>query len=277
MATLASNQYGKSKVRFLRVSRQPDGTHHVIEIEADVLLCGDLDGSFLTDDNSSIVPTDTVKNTIHLLAHDHPDTCRNRFALVIGNHFLTHYDWIHGVTIELRERPWSRMGNHPHTFSHDANGTPFTHATFERGGEPTLTSGIRNHLVMKTTASAFVGYHVCERTTLPPTEDRILATRLAAEWTLTDISQDFAATDRMVREQLLRIFADTFSPSVQRTLFLMGEAALAAAPGISSIRLALPNVHFLPLDLSKIGRPAQTTIFLPTDEPHGQIEATVTR
>jgi urate oxidase len=64
---------------------------------------------------------------------------------------------------------------------------------------------------------------------------------------------------------------------VQRTLFEVGEAFLKAVSSVRRVELKLPNVHFLGLDLAKVGRPDQTRVFLPTDEPHGQIEAVVGR
>ncbi len=277
MATLHSNRYGKFRVRFLKVIRHAGGRHDVCEIEADVMLQGDLDASYLSDDNRSIVPTDTVKNTLQVLAHDHLEACRSSFARVVGDHFLDTYAHIQGVEIELRERAWKRLGDHPHSFTHEANGAPFSRANFRRGIPETLSSGIRDHLLLKSTGSGFAGYNVCEFTTLPPTGDRILSTRLTAEWTFSDPNADFPACDAAVLAAIHDVFANTHSPSVQRTLFQMGEAALAAATPVGSIRLTLPNVHFLNLDLSKLGRPGQTGIFLPTDEPHGQIEATVTR
>ena len=88
---------------------------------------------------------------------------------------------------------------------------------------------------------------------------------------------DFRKDDELIFAAILKTFAENFSPSVQRTLYEMGEAALAATTSISKIQLTLPNVHFLPLDLGKLGRPLQTILTLPTDEPHGQIEATVER
>ncbi len=281
MPHLSQNRYGKSRVRFLKTIRHSETHHDVCEIEADVLLSGDLDSSYLSDDNSSIVPTDTCKNTLTLLAHDHLETCRNTFARIIGKHFLDKYPHISLVETELRERSWARLpingSPHPHAFSHDANGTRFTTLSNSREQREKLTSGIRDHLVLKSTASAFTGYNLCDFTTLAPTEDRILSTRITAEWTYSDLSADFQKTDRTVLETILKIFAENFSPSVQRTLYEMGEAALQAAPAISSIQLILPNVHFLPLDLTKLGRPNQNTLTLPTDEPHGQIEATITR
>jgi urate oxidase len=43
------------------------------------------------------------------------------------------------------------------------------------------------------------------------------------------------------------------------------------------VDLKMPNVHFLGLDLTKLARPYQRQVFLPTDEPHGEIEAIVAR
>ena len=87
MARLVSNRYGKHRVRVLKVLR--DRNRHVVcELEVDVLLEGELAASYHSSDNSSIIPTDTVKNTVQVLAHDSLNTCRTSFAVVLGNHFL---------------------------------------------------------------------------------------------------------------------------------------------------------------------------------------------
>lgn len=284
MSRLESNQYGKSRVRVLKVLKnQKGGEHEVCELEADVLLSGDLDGSYLGPDNSSIVPTDTVKNTVHALACDSLGTCRTSFAKVIGEHFLSTYAHLSGVSVELRERRWGRMDvakenvGAGHSFVADGNGEWFCRGNFTRGKEAELSAGIRDHLVMKTTGSGFEGYHQCELTTLPATDDRILSTRITAEWTFGRGASDFASADASILGAAYEVFAGTYSPSVQRTLMEIGEAALEAVPGIEKVALKLPNVHFLGMDLSKLGRPENEVLFLPTDEPHGQIEAVVVR
>ena len=279
MSRLKSNQYGKSRVRVLKVLRGNE--HEVCELEADVLLRGDLEGSYLGSDNSSIVPTDTVKNTVHALAYESLGTCRSSFANVIGRHFLARYGHLDGVNVELRERRWNRMhvGNEgsAHSFVAEGNGVWFCRGEFARDGGEILSAGIRDHLIMKTTKSGFEGYGQCELTTLPPTSDRILATRLTAEWTFSDQEQDYSAADEAILNAAYEVFSGTYSPSVQRTLFEIGEAALAAVPGIGEISLSLPNVHFLGMDLTRLGHPGNDSLFLPTDEPHGQIEAVVSR
>ena len=281
MATLESNRYGKFRVRVMKVLRHDDSHHDVCELEADVLLHGELAGSYLSDDNSSIVPTDTVKSTVHILAHDHLETCRTSFAKVVGGHFLGKYPHLGGVDVELRERKWERMetggGPHPHSFAHAANGEPFSRGTFLRREIPRLSSGIRGHLIMKTTQSGFTGYNVCDLTTLPPATDRVFATRLTAEWEFSDPAADFAAADTAILAAAHEVFATTYSPSVQRTLYQIGELALERVPAVSRVELKMPNVHFLGLDLSKLGRPGQNCVLLPTDEPHGEIEAVIAR
>lgn len=65
--------------------------------------------------------------------------------------------------------------------------------------------------------------------------------------------------------------------SVQQTLFAMGKAALNAEPAISDIYLQMPNKHCNLVDLSAFGQDNPNVIFVPTDEPHGSIEARIRR
>lgn len=278
MSRLEFNHYGKHAVRLLRVKRH-ETLHEVAEWEADVLLEGDLDGSYLSASNASVVPTDTVKNTVLALAHDLEDATRDRFALALAQHFPEKYPHLTACDTLVSESLWTRMApggfSHQHCFLRDANGKPFSKARAERDGTVKRSSGIRGFVIMKTTESGFAGYPKCDLTTLPETTDRILATSLNAEWEFGDSTAD---VDRVVMDAMLQVFAETYSPSVQRTLFLMGEAALAAVPGLVRITLTMPNKHYLNLDLSRLGRPAdQKKVFLPTDDPFGFIEAVVAR
>lgn len=275
---LESNHYGKRQVRLLRVTRE-EIIHHVAEWEVDALLEGELSGSYLSEDNSSVVPTDTVKNTVLALAHDHENAPRDEFALTVAHHFLGKYGHLSACEVEIREAQWARVNieglPHQHSFVRNANGMPFTRVRVERGGAETLTSGIRGFVVLKTTQSGFAGFPRCDYTTLPETHDRILSTSLDAEWNYQGRTTNLGP---QVITHMLQVFSETYSPSVQRTLFLMGEAALREFPDLKSIKLTMPNKHYLNLDLSRLGRPeGQNKIFLPTDDPFGFIEAVVSR
>ena len=76
---------------------------------------------------------------------------------------------------------------------------------------------------------------------------------------------------------MLEAFAENYSPSAQTTLYQMAEAALSACPEISLVDMAMPNKHCLLIDLSPFGIENKNEVFVPMDEPHGQIEGTVAR
>lgn len=59
--------YGKNEVKVLFIRRE--GSHHsVIELKANVELTLKSRKDYLQGDNSDIIPTDTIKNTVHGLA-----------------------------------------------------------------------------------------------------------------------------------------------------------------------------------------------------------------
>ncbi len=279
MANLGSNRYGKQKVRVLRKSIE-GGQQSVVEISADVLLEGTFDRSYLSDDNTQIVATDTVKNTIIALAHQHLGPCIECFALVLGRHFLARHAHVDRVHIELRERRWERMTiagrPAPHSFHASPLGEPYTKLTISRVGHE-LESGVRGLLVLNSTNSAFTNFDHTEFTTLQDADDRILSTVMEASWKYLAGEAGFPAINARILTTLLEIFATRFSPSVQRTLFEMGEAALAAAPEIAEIAIRMPNKHYFTANLAPFGLENPNLTFTPQDEPHGQIEAVIKR
>eukprot|EP00268_Persea_americana_P023541 TRINITY_DN2311_c0_g1_i3.p1 TRINITY_DN2311_c0_g1~~TRINITY_DN2311_c0_g1_i3.p1 ORF type:complete len:130 (+),score=12.16 TRINITY_DN2311_c0_g1_i3:968-1357(+) len=72
-----------------------------------------------------------------------------------------------------------------------------------------------------------------------------------------------------------------YSPSVQSTLYFMAKDVLSRFLDIASIQLRMPNLHFLPVNLQSKDNPTMVKfnndVYLPTDEPHGTIEATMNR
>ena len=276
-------RYGKANVRLLRVQRLAD-RHEVREVRVGVSLDGEFERAYTAADNSRVVPTDTIKNLVQVLGLEYLDSANEPFALAIAHRLLERYAQVSEARVELEETPWSRMAidgrPHPHGFVRAEGGRPFAEVTATRSNRE-LSAGFRDCAIMKTTASGFVGYVQDEYTTLAPTTDRILATRLDVRWrfdaTTAAGATDWAGVAATVRAALLRVFATTFSHSVQDSLYRMGEAALAAAPDITEITLSMPNVHYLPIDLSPFGLEPQGRLFLPTDEPSGQIAATLRR
>ncbi len=80
-----------------------------------------------------------------------------------------------------------------------------------------------------------------------------------------------------LRETLVEAFALHDSKSVQHTLYAMAQAALKAVPEIVDVELAMPNKHCNLVDLSRFGQTNPNEIFVPTDEPYGNIVARIVR
>ena len=279
MATLVSQNYGKARVRVLKVSRA-GARHELKEAEVSVMLEGDFAAAYLAGDNRQVVPTDTMKNTVYALAQKHLGADIESFGIALGGHFLGKYPQVSRATIGLREHCWERMRcdgqPHAHSFTGGGPARPWAEVV-ATSTQVSVESGIDDLLILKSTGSGFAGFPRDEFTTLPETTDRILATNLQARWVWQSAPSNYNAANQAILDALLKTFANNYSVSVQATLFQMGEAALRVAPEIARITLALPNKHCLLVNLAPFGLENKNEIFVPTDEPHGQIEATVAR
>jgi urate oxidase len=280
MAQLAENRYGKSRVRLVRVNRQA-AIHEFEEWSVEVLLRGDFLNCFTEGDNSKILPTDTMKNTVYSLARKSSATCIEEFSKELIEHFLAHNPQVSAAEISVQEKFWQHLNVagklHPTTFSQTGSETQTTRVTRTRAEDFRVESGLSDLVLMKTAGSAFEGYVHDPLTTLPETKDRLFGTCLRASWTYLSHILPFNSVRQSIRESLLTAFASHQSKSVQHTLYAMAECALAAAPQISDVTLAMPNKHCLLADLSPFGQDNPNHVFVPIDEPHGTIEARVCR
>lgn len=279
MAKLAGHRYGKARVRVMKVLR--DGPVHTLkDLEVAAYLSGDFESSYTSGDNTKVVATDTIKNTVNVFAKQHLGAEIERFGLILGEHFLARYEQVHEAEIQISERRWERLKvdgqPHPHSFAAGSEGRMITRVTCGRSAK-TIRSGIRDLVILKSTGSGFENYPKDEFTTLPETADRILATSFSATWIFNDPPGHYGRANEAILGAMLKVFANNYSPSAQTTLFQMGEAALAACPEISKLDLAMPNKHCLLINLAPFGLENKNEVFVPTDEPHGDITATVTR
>src|SRR5271166_5626971 len=108
MARLGENHYGKSRVRLSRITRHAD-QHDFNEWTVQVLLQGDFDSSFTEADNSKILPTDTMKNTVYSLARDSNAATIEEFAMELGDYSLDNQPQVSKACIEIEEKAWERM------------------------------------------------------------------------------------------------------------------------------------------------------------------------
>src|ERR1700722_16991206 len=108
MARLGENRYGKSRVRLSRITRVGD-MHEFNEWSVRVLLHGDFETSFTQADNSRILPTDTMKNTVYSIARDSKAATIEDFAMELGEFFLVNNSQVLKVSIEIEEKAWERV------------------------------------------------------------------------------------------------------------------------------------------------------------------------
>jgi urate oxidase len=255
---IAENRYGKSKVRVARIVRRGN-SHDFHEMTVAIALEGDFDSSYRDGDNSLVLPTDTMKNTVYALATDAAVEQPESFGKLLAAHFLGHLKHVQCVRIGIDGHLWSRHGAFSFTGGPPHRRIAKVVATRDR---VSVESGVAGFLVMKTTGSAFEGFLRDEFTTLPEASDRILATSLDAIWSG---EADWDSVTQTVTDT----FAGHASKSVQHTLYAIGDAVLEKFQAIQRIRLTMPNKHYLPTK--------HADVFIPTDEPHGLIEAVLTR
>jgi urate oxidase len=280
MIALAENRYGKSRVRLVKVKRHVD-RDDFREWTLGILLRGDFAACFVDGDNSKILPTDTMKNTVYSLARDSSAQCMEEFGKELVEFFLKRNSQISGAEIAISEKRWEQLltGGKPHptTFVQTTAELQVAEVSGKRNGMPSIWSGLANLVIMKTAGSEFTGFIKDPLTTLPQSTDRLFGTTVSARWKYSHADVLFVQLHYKIREILLETFANHTSKSVQHTLYAMGKAALEQVREIDEIQLTMPNKHCLLVDLSRFGQDNPNEIFVPVDEPHGYIEARVHR
>ncbi len=276
---LGQNNYGKSEIRLVKVRRDAD-RHELWDLDVAVALEGDFEAAHVRGDNTNLLATDTMRNTVYALAKDHLAGSIEEFGLRLVDHFLEAGPTVERARVRITEFPWDRIElgghGHPHSFVR-GSGERKAEIRGDEGGRR-VEDGHDNLFVLKTTGSGWENFYREQYTTLPDTDDRILATVVTASWSYGDETRlDFDRLWRGVRARILATFTDHYSPSVQNTLYRIGKAVLEEFPELEKIHLSFPNKHHLLYDLERFGVENAGEIFHATSEPYGLIEGTVQR
>ncbi|KAK1228931.1 hypothetical protein PQX77_008024 [Marasmius sp. AFHP31] len=313
---LSHARYGKDKVRVLRVVRDAEdaGFHHVVEYIVTVLVEGEIDVSYTQADNSVIVATDSLKNITYYVAKISPHILiPERFAMHLGTHLVSKYGHLHKAFITVQQLRWSRIPvngkEHPHSFLRDGDEKRIINVEIDASnGKDKLVAkvkaGINDLFILKSTGSSFTNFIRDEYTILKEVDDRIFSTSVDLVYNFTPIpitppsdkdKLDFpvptdtekkgsvwdSSLPERARTVTLEVFATDDSASVQATLYKMATQIVTENPGIEDVSYSLPNVHYVPVDMSYIGKenlnPAQAEVFIPLSAPSGLISATVSR
>jgi urate oxidase len=276
---LGPNQYGKAETRVVRVVRD-EPRHELRDLNVSTCLWGDFGAAHTVGDQARVLPTDTQKNTCYAYAKERGIDQIEDYALALARHFVDDVDSVAGARVEVEEYAWDRVvvdgREHDHTWVR-RGGEVRTAVVTVVGADAWVVSGLRDLVVLKSTGSEFAGFLRDRYTTLPETDDRVLATSLTARWRWAGAVHDWRRACVAVRQALVERFAMVHSLALQQSLWEMGRAALQAEPAVAEVRLSAPNKHHFVVDLTPFGLDNAGEVFHADDRPYGLIQASVTR
>ncbi|MFC5749961.1 factor-independent urate hydroxylase [Actinomadura rugatobispora] len=279
---LGMNQYGKAETRVVRIYRDTP-MHEIRDLNVSTSLRGDFDRAHTIGDQSMIMPTDSQKNTAFAYAKTHGADSIEDYAIALGKRLVTATPAARQVRVRVQEYAWDRIGDH--SFVRRGGGVRTCVVTITRGDardewDTQVLTGVEDLVVLNSTGSEFKGFLKDEYTTLPETDDRILATSLAATWRHTGTGVDWNRSYEAAVTTLLRTFAGTYSRALQETLYVMGVALLESQDALAEVRFSAPNKHHFLVDFSDFrvnGLTNDGEVFNAADRPCGLIEAQVIR
>ena len=278
---LGENNYGKADVQVFKVFRSTS-RHEIRDVNVRVAMTGEFEAAHADGDNAQLLATDTVRNTIYALAKQGFAGSVEAFGKELLAHFVRAGPKVTGGFAEFTEHLWERLPGdgdqgHDHGFVRQMPKHTVRVETMD-GTSFKVTSGIAELSVLKTTQSGWAGYLLEERfTTLPESTDRIMATVVTAKWEYGVPDCDYDAVWKRAFDQIQRTFTDHYSPSLQNTLYRLGEAVLGVCPEISRVWFQLPNRHHLRYNLERFGIENEGEIFHVDPEPYGLMEAWIER
>lgn len=221
------------------------------------------------------------------------------YAAALARYLVAKYPRVSRATVSVEQAPWRRhvgAGAQPHDHCYVASGAEVRTARVvaDKSGAVDVVAGARDLRILKTTQSGYVGFLRDAHTALPDATERMMATSVTATWRYGAGAVqggagaapfDYDRAYDLVRSGLLDAAfgppkaGGVYSPSVQYTLFEMAGSAMRRCPQVESVYLNMPNLHFLP---ARIVAPPphdrfEDDVYVATSEPHGTIEAVVTR
>ncbi|MEU1626034.1 factor-independent urate hydroxylase [Streptomyces sp. NPDC020096] len=289
---LGQNQYGKAENRVVRITRDGD-THHIKDLNVSVALSGDMDDVHYSGSNANVLPTDTTKNTVFAFAKEYGIDAAEQFGIHLARHFVTSQEPIRRARIRIEEYSWDRIPSADansrfigseevkHSFVRNNQEIRTAQITFD-GEHWEVLSGLKDLTVLNSTHSEFWGYVKDKYTTLKEAHDRILATDVTTVWCYNWTSDEermpnWNKSYAQARQHILQAFAETYSLSLQQTLYQMGSRVINSRSEIDEIRFSLPNNHHFLVDLEPFGLKNDNEVYFAADRPYGLIEATVLR
>ncbi|XP_061486523.1 uricase-like [Rhineura floridana] len=282
-----NSEYGRNAVKLMYIRREGK-THCIKEVEISVHIRLDNVKEYLNGDNSKVIPTDTIKNTIHALAKCRGIRTIEEFGLDICDQFITSYCHVVYCNAFIQEAPWQRLEKdgipHAHAFLYSSEGNRFCEVERTKDNSPIVFSGIKNLKLMKTAQTGFEGFFKDKYTTIPERRERVLSVETLIKWCYGECTDclDYDCIWRTAHECVLDAFAGPpetghYSPSYQKTVNCIQTCILDRIPQIEEVEVILSNIHYGMTDLKKLGLCNDKEIFTPEDTPFGACASTLRR
>ncbi|WP_092801345.1 factor-independent urate hydroxylase [Rhodococcus globerulus] len=276
---LTGHQYGKAENRVVRIYRDTP-RHEIHDVNVSTCLRGDFADAYLTGDQSKVLPTDTQKQTAYAYAKEKGLISIESYGLELASHFVDAIEPVTGARIEIEEYAWERAAvdgaEHDHTWIRKGQEVRTASITHDDTGTWVI-GGLKDLVLLKSTGSEFSGFLQDPYTVLEPTQDRVMATTLVAQWRFTTTDVDWESVYVGIKAQIVKQFATVHSLALQQTLFQIGKAILEDFPIIAEVRLSAPNKHHFDYALGRFGIENDNEVFHAADRPYGLIQAAVSR
>jgi len=201
-----------------------------------------LEGGFETN-VLNIVPSETVKKTIHDLAHSHllgtNDMSIEDFAFVLSKFFLAEYEQVHSVALTIEQNEWKQLNKNG--FKQGSDYVRFVNLHAIRGNDVQLCSGIKALDITKTTISNLLkdykNHSTLQAVWKYPSAD--IDEHLKSEQGVHQGTLDFNDTFNQVRNCIIENFAG-HSIKEHYNLNAVGRTILERVPRVKSVYLFVP-------------------------------------
>ena len=279
MHTLTTHSYGATQIRLLRVTRRGD-RHDLRDLTISVTVEGEVADAFTKGDNEMLLPADSLRNTVNAIARDESLAEIEELGVALARHFMEHQPQFTRVRIELSEHPWTRL-----PVAGRAQGQAFTASNGERrtatvtsnGTQMSVTAGLQDFAIMKTSGAAFEGYLADQFTTLEAASDRVLAVSADATWTYLHDEITFGVFFQGVRQLLIEAFVRQPSRSAEHTAHAMADVVLSSYVDIGDVTVRLRQRSLPLVELTAFGLDNPHVLFRPEESPELTAEVTLSR
>lgn len=273
--------YGQSGIEFLLVDRSLP-RHRVRRCRVDVQLEMDHSEVYRDGDNTRLIPTSSITNSVLAIGERHTGAEPETFALALAERFLAmgHPPRAADVSVSCAELdPLAAGPAQPGArhFGPSAGPRDHAHVTLPRDGEPTVRGGLRDIGLFVTGGATFTGFARDAYTTTQTFTDRVFAARLDLTWQHADRDVDHRACRLRAARAVTEAFTGHTSRSSQHTFYQLGASVLDACPEIAHVRVEGAHLTRALVDLSPFGIDNGGRVYTVADDQQSTVAVDVHR